>query len=385
MQNFVYTVPTTVYFGKGQIENLGKEACRYGKKALIVYGGGSIKRNGIFDAAVKSLQACGVSYEELGGVEPNPRLTTVEKGAAACREKGIDMVIPIGGGSAIDCAKVIAAAAKYDKDAWDLVLDPSKIRDALPILTVLTLAATGSEMDSIAVISNEETKQKLGTRNEWMRPKASVLDPEYTFSVNKYQTGAGTADMMSHVLENYFSKAEGFMQDRVAEALLKTIIEYGITALEHPDDYEARANLMWTGSWAINDFLQLGKPVAWSVHPMEHELSAYYDITHGAGLAILTPHWMRAVLNDDTVDKFYTYGINVWNLEESSDKYEVANLAIDCTAAFFEELEMPKTLRQAGIDDKLLDVMAEHAAEHLAGAYVPLDKEQVLEIYKKAL
>lgn len=385
MENFVYSIPTKIYFGKGQIKNLGQEVRKYADKVLLVYGGGSIKRNGIYDAVIDQLQEHGIAWEELSGVEPNPRLTTVEKGAAICKEKGIQAVLPIGGGSTLDCAKVVAAAARYEGNAWDLVLDPGKIKEVLPILSVLTLAATGSEMDTFAVITNEATQDKIGTGSPLMRPAVSFMDPEYTFSVSAYQTGAGTADMMSHIFEAYFSNTEGYMQDRIAEALLKTCIEYGVRAIKEPKDYEARANLMWVSSWAINDFISLGKPVAWTVHPMEHELSAYYDITHGAGLAILTPHWMRYVLNDDTVDKFCQYGVNVWSIGEKADKYAVANEAIDKTADYFKALGMPSTLTEVGIDDSLLPTMAKKAAARLKGAYMELSEDQVLEIFRKAL
>ena len=298
MENFIYSIPTTIYFGKGQIEHVSQAVRPYGKKALIVYGGGSVKKNGIFDRVTEILEHEGIAWEELGGVEPNPRIETVRKGAEFCKAGNIEVVLPIGGGSTIDCAKIIAAGALYDGDAWDLVLDGKKIQAALPIVAVLTLAATGSEMDTAAVISDMASNNKLGTKSEHIRPKAAIMDPSYTETVNAWHTAAGTADIMSHILESYFSNAEGYMQDRMAEGLLKTCIQFGIRAVEHPDDYEARANLMWAGSWAINDFLKLGKLVPWSVHPMEHELSAYYDITHGAGLAILTPHWMRHVLNN---------------------------------------------------------------------------------------
>lgn len=302
MNHFVYTVPTAIYFGKGQIEKLPEIVGAWGKRVLIVYGGGSIRKNGIFDRAVELLDAAGISWIELGGVDPNPRIETVRKGVEICRQEKIEVLLPIGGGSSIDCAKVVAAGACYDGDPWDLVLDSRKITKALPVISVLTLAATGSEMDTAAVISDLERGDKIGTKSEYMRPKASILDPSYTETVNAWHTASGTADIMSHIFEAYFSNTEGYMQDRMAEGLLKTCIEFGIRAVKNPEDYEARANLMWAGSWAINDFLKLGKEVAWSVHPMEHELSAYYDITHGAGLAVLTPHWMRHVLNDRTAE-----------------------------------------------------------------------------------
>lgn len=385
MENFVYSIPTKIYFGKGQICHIGEIVSNYGKKALLVYGGGSIKRNGIYDDVVKYLNESNVSWCELSGVEPNPRITTVRKGVELCRKEDIDVIVPIGGGSTIDCAKVIAGAVTYPNDAWDIVLDPTKIVSVLPIVSVLTLSATGSEMDTFAVISNMETNDKIGTSHEDMRPKASILDPSYTCSVSAYQTAAGTADIMSHILECYFSNVEGYLQDRMAEGLLKTCIEYGVKAVQHPDDYEARANLMWTSSWAINNFIKLGKEVAWTVHPMEHQLSAYYDITHGVGLAILTPHWMKYVLNENTVVKFKEYGVNVWGIDSEKDPFEIAEEAIQKTRDYFLAMGIPMTLKEVGIEDeKYFDVMAEKAAADLKGAYVELTKEDVKEIYQMA-
>lgn len=385
MENFVYSIPTKIYFGKGQICHIGEIVSDYGKKALLVYGGGSIKRNGIYDDVVKYLKESNVSWCELSGVEPNPRITTVRKGVELCRKENIDVIVPIGGGSTIDCAKVIAGAVTYPNDAWDIVLDPSKIVSVLPIVSVLTLSATGSEMDTFAVISNMETNDKIGTGHEDMRPKASILDPSYTYSVSAYQTAAGTADIMSHILECYFSNVEGYLQDRMAEGLLKTCIEYGVKAVQHPDDYEARANLMWTISWAINNFIKLGKDVAWTVHPMEHQLSAYYDITHGVGLAILTPHWMKYVLNENTVAKFKEYGVNVWGIDSEKDPFEIAEEAIQKTKDYFLAMGIPMTLKEVGIEDeKYFDVMAEKAAADLKGAYVELTKEDVKKIYQMA-
>ena len=385
MENFIYSVPTTVYFGRGQIEHVDRAVRPYGRKVLIVYGGGSVKKNGIFDRVTEILEGEGIAWEELGGVEPNPRIETVRKGVKLCKDRGIEAVLPIGGGSTIDCAKIIAAGALYAGDAWELVLDGKKIQEALPIVAVLTLAATGSEMDTAAVISDMASNNKLGTKSEHIRPKAAIMDPSYTETVNAWHTAAGTADIMSHILESYFSNAQGYMQDRMAEGLLKTCIQFGIRAVEHPDDYEARANLMWAGSWAINDFLKLGKLVPWSVHPMEHELSAYYDITHGAGLAILTPHWMRHVLNSRTVEKFRTYGVNVWDVPKDLPSREAAELAIRRTADYFKALGLPSRLSEVGIDEKYLDVMAEKSASRMKGTYAELTKDEILQIFKEAM
>jgi len=385
MENFIYSIPTKIYFGKGEIRHIGEIVKSYGSRALLVYGGGSIKRNGIYDDVTAILKENDIAYEELSGVEPNPRITTVRRGIEICREKNIDVVLPIGGGSTIDCAKVVAAGVYYDGDAWDIVKNAGLIGKVLPVISVLTLSATGSEMDTFAVISDMDANDKLGTGHELMRPVASVLDPSYTESVSAYQTAAGTADMMSHIFEAYFSNVSGFMQDRMAEGLLKTCIEYGVRAVHTPDDYEARANLMWAGSWAINDFISLGKEVAWTVHPMEHELSAYYDITHGVGLAILTPHWMRYVLSDKTVDKFKAYGVNVWNIPENLGDFEIAKQAIERTAEYFEAMGLPSTLTEVGINEEKFDIMAQKAARHLRGAYVELTAEEVKKIYQMAL
>lgn len=387
MYNFRFSVPTTIYFGKGQISHLS-ELADFGSKVLLVYGGGSIKRNGIYDTALKILGDAGVTVTELSGVEPNPRIETVRKGVELCKEQKLDMVLAIGGGSAIDCAKVVAAGAMYDGDAWDLVLDPSKIKKALPIFSVLTLAATGSEMDCFAVISDMTKNEKWGTGADVLKPTMSVLDPTYTFSVSRKQTAAGTADMMSHTFENYFTKESGCdVQARFAEGLLKTMIKYGPVALEDPENYDARANLMWAASHAINGLIANGSQPAWCVHPMEHELSAFYDITHGQGLAILTPAWMDFVLQKDpsTAANFAEYGRNVWGISETEDE-KAAREAIAKTRTFlFETMGLPENLRAVGIDsEEHFEVMAEKAAKGSVGCFVPLTKEDIVKIYKAA-
>lgn len=384
MNNFTYSIPTKIYFGKGQIEHL-TELKESGRRVLLVYGGGSIKRAGIYDTAMKLLGEAGLSVFELSGVEPNPRIQTVRRGAGICKQENIEMVLAIGGGSTIDCAKVVAAAAKYDGDAWDLVLNPELIKEALPIYTVLTLAATGSEMDQFAVISDMTKNEKWGTEGECLKPKMSILDPEYTYTVSAKQTAAGTADIMSHTLETYFTAVpDAAVQARFCEGLLKTLIQYGPVALKEPDNYEARANLMWAGSLAINGLCKGGAEVTWCVHPIEHELSAFYDITHGEGLAIMTPYWMDYALSDKTVSKFAEYGRNVWDLAGDDDML-IARQSIACTREFFKKLNLPSALSEVGIDETHLEIMAEKAEKGCEGAYVPLTKEAILSIYKAAL
>ncbi len=384
MNNFIYSIPTTICFGKGQVDKLPAAIKEYGDKVLLVYGGGSIKRSGLYDTIVSQFQQNGIDWVELSGVDPNPRIASVRKGVELCREHKVSVVLAVGGGSSIDCAKVIAGGVSYDGDAWDLVTGKAKYTSALPVFSVLTLSATGSEMDDTAVITNPETKEKLGTGNPLLLPKCSILDPTYTFTVSQRQTAAGTADIISHIFEVYFSPVKtAYLQDRMAEAMLKTCMHYGPIAIAEPDNYEARANLMWTSSLAINGLLSLGKGNAWTVHPIQHELGAYYDITHGEGLAILTPAWMREVLSEDTLDKFVEYGVNVFDIDKSLPKQQIAELAIQKTQDFFVNgLGIPATLRELGVEDTYFEEMAARVAPRLKTAFVPLTAEQIVSIYR---
>lgn len=384
MNNFTYSIPTKVHFGKGQIAHLD-ELKDSGNKVLLVYGGGSIKRAGIYDRALEILQEAGLTVLELSGVEPNPRIESVRKGVEICKKEKIDMILSIGGGSVIDCGKVIAAGARSEEDPWELVLHPEKIKAALPLYCVLTLAATGSEMDGAAVISDLEKQEKWVTASESMKPVMAVMDPEYTFSVSRKQTAAGTADIISHIFENYFTNVKAAdVQARFAEGLLKTCFHYGPVALKNPEDYDARANLMWASSMAINGLIQYGAEVAWCVHPMEHELSAFYDITHGEGLAILTPHWMEFALNENTADKFADYGRNVWGIQ-AEDNMEISREAIRRTKEFFKEMGLPATLTEVGINRTYFDIMAEKAEAGCQGSFVELKKEDIISIFENAL
>lgn len=386
MENFNFKAYTEMIFGKGQISKLPEVMNRYGKNVLLAYGGGSIKKNGIYDNVKELLKNYNII--ELDKIEPNPKIETVRRGVNLCKENNIDVILAVGGGSTIDCAKVVAAGAFYDKDPWDLVTNPEKIDKVLPIVTILTLAATGSEMNGNAVISKMDTNEKLGTSSVNMKPQVSILDPEYLYTLPSIQTAAGTADIMSHIFESYFKKTEGaFVQDKFSEGLLETCIKYCPIALKDPTNYEARANLMWASSMALNGLCGSGKPGAWTCHPIEHELSAFYDITHGVGLAIVTPRWMRYILSENTVDKFVDYAINVWKLENKDDKFALANEAIDLTEKFFKDCGIPMTLRKVNIDETHFDEMAKGAVEHgsLADAYVPLNEADVKKILEMCL
>lgn len=383
MNNFTFCVPTDIRFGRDQIECLPEELKKYGKRVLLVYGGGSIKRTGLYEKIQSLLKE--FEIYELSGIEPNPKLSSVRKGVALCKEHKIDVVLAVGGGSCIDASKHIACGAFYEGNPWDLVLDRSKVTGALPIAVVLTICATGSEMNSGAVISNEETNEKLEINTPLLYPALSICDPTYLYTLPAKQTAAGTVDIMSHVFEQYFQPNDGaYLTDRLAEAVLKTCVHYGPIALKEPENYEARSNLMWSSTVGLNHLLTVGKGGAWSVHPMEHELSAFYDITHGVGLAILTPAWMRYVLSDETVARFAMYARNVWDIEET-DPYRAAQLAIDKTEEFFISLGMPSTLREVGIDHSRFAEMAEEAVRTsgiASRSYVHLAKEDIVKIFE---
>jgi len=384
MDNFKFHAYTEILFGKGQIQQLPAVLSKYGKNVLLAYGSGSIKKNGIYDSIQSLLSEFNVI--DFADIEPNPHLKTVERGRDLCLAHNVDVILAVGGGSVIDCSKVVAAATFYDGNAWDLVENSSKITKALPIVTVLTMAGTGSEMNKGAVITNTETQVKRGTGSWATIPQTSIIDPTYLYTLPAKQTAAGSADIFSHVLESYFKRTpDAYVQDRMAEAILLTVIKYAPIAMVYPEDYSARANLAWASSLALNGILGSGKNGAWSVHPIEHELSAYYDLTHGIGLAILTPPWMRHILNEDTVDKFCEYGVNVWKLPSDMPRFDLANAAIDATETFFESLKIPMTLHEVGIDESKFEVMAKKAVElgGLAYAYVPMNEKDVIEILEE--
>ena len=388
MNNFVYHVPTKVYFGENQLCHLGEELKKYGKKVLLTYGGGSIKKSGLYDAVMAEMKGAGMEVFELSGIEPNPRVDSVRKGAQMCKEHGIDVLLAVGGGSTLDATKWMAAGACVDHDVWDFFSKWSPVEKALPVITVLTLSATGSEMDCGGVISNPETKDKLGRMVAPLLPKVSFLDPTLTYSVGKYQTACGAADMFSHILEAYFTTEKDlYMLDTFMEGMMRTIVKYTPVALEKPDDYEARANLMWTSSWAINGFVAGGKRHAWSCHPMEHELSAIYDITHGLGLAIVTPRWMRYCLDESTVDKFVQFGVNVFGIYATLPPFEIAEKGIQALENFFfQTIGLDDTFTKIGIGREHFAVMAKKACNNKGGVIkglktlTPADVEKIFEM-----
>lgn len=387
MENFNYCTPTKLIFGEGVIKELPKVIGALGKKVLLTYGGGSIKKIGLYDE-VKHLLADFEVYE-LSGIEPNPKYSTsVVEGVRMCKEHQIDVVLAVGGGSVLDCSKAICAGALYDGEAWDLISYKVKAKKALPLVDVLTLAATGSEYDCGGVISRTETNDKIGYMDELLFPVASILDPRYTFTVSKKQTAAGTADAINHVMEQYFCEKHSILTDGMCEATIKSLIHNGRIALEEPENYEARSELMADCSLACNGILSIGNsPSGWPCHGMEHALSGYYDITHGEGLAILTPRWMKHILNDKTIERFVSFGVNIFGVDSTLPKEEIAEQTIQKTYELFESLGIPMHLKEVGIDESRLSEMAHHIAvnEGLENAWAPLTEQDILEILEQSL
>jgi hypothetical protein len=387
MQNFDYMTPTRLIFGKGAVDKLPEAIRPYGKRILLTYGGGSIKKNGLYDKVKALLADCEVF--ELSGIQPNPKYDpSVLEGVRICKEEKIDIVLAVGGGSVLDCSKAIAAGAKYDGDVWELITGAKPTLDALPVADILTLAATGSEYDPFAVISRTETNDKVGYCSPKVYPVFSILDPELTFSVSKKQTAAGCADAMNHVMEQYFAGDTTLLNDGFCESMLRSLMANARDCLANPEDYRARAEMMLACTYGCNGILALGNSQSgWPCHAMEHALSAYYDITHGEGLAIITPHWMRHILSEKTLPRFVKYGVNVFGIDAALPSREIAEKAIQATYDFFASIGIPMTLREVGIDESRIDEMARHVAENegLENAWVPLTAADVAAIFRASL
>lgn len=387
MKNFTYYNPTKLIFGKGQLEQLKTELPQYGKKVLLVYGGGSIKRNGLYDEVVSLLNDMDVTLFELSGVEPNPRISTARKGVDICKSEGIEFILAVGGGSVIDCAKLIAAGAKYDGDAWDLVTKKARAKEALPFGTVLTLAATGSEMNSGSVITNWETKEKYGWGSPATFPRFSILDPVNTFTVPRDQTVYGIVDMMSHVFEHYFHLEENtLMQDRMCESLLLTVMETAPKLINDLENYEHRATILYNGTMALNGMLSMGYQGDWATHNIEHAVSAVYDIPHGGGLAILFPNWMKHNLQVKP-ERFKQLAIRVFGVDPTGKTAEEVGLeGIEKLRQFWNSIGAPSRLADYDIDDSQLEVMADKAMINGEfGRFKKLKHEDVLAIYRASL
>ncbi|AST57173.1 butanol dehydrogenase [Thermoanaerobacterium thermosaccharolyticum] len=388
MENFNFICPTKIIFGKGTENRVGEETKKYSKKVLFVYGSVSIKKTGLYDKVVKSLSENNVEYIELSGVKPNPRLSLVYEGINKCRENDIDFILAVGGGSVIDTAKAIAVGALYDGDVWDFFLGKAEIKRALPVGVILTLAATGSEASDSAVITNEDGWYKKGIHSDLIRPQFAIMNPELLYTLPAYQTAAGAADIMAHIMERYFTNVKNVdLTDRLCEATLKTVINNVPKLIEDPTDYDARAEVMWAGTIAHNGLLDTGRIGDWASHRIEHELSAIYDIAHGAGLAIIFPAWMKYVYKHD-LDRFVQFAVKVWDVDLTyTDREAIALEGIKRLENFFRSIGLPVTLKDANIPyDKFAEMANKCTSNGTAtvGQFVKLGKEDIINIYNIA-
>jgi len=388
MRNFNYKNETEIIFGKNTEEKIGKEIKKYTNKILLHYGGGSIKASGLYDKVISSLKNENIEIVELPGVKPNPRLSLVKKGIEICRKNNIDFILAVGGGSVIDSAKAIAAGVNYDGDVWDLFIDTSINHPCLNVATILTIPAAGSETSSGCVITNEDGWYKRSTGHPTLRPVFSIMNPELTFTLPKYQTSCGISDMIAHILERYFTNEKHVdLTDRLCEGTLKAIIENALRLNTNPNDYNARAEIMLSGMVAHNNSLSMGRIGDWATHDIEHELSGIYDIAHGAGLSILFPAWMKYVYKHDLnrfaqfANRVFNIDININNLEETSLK------GIEALENFFTDIDLPTRLSHVDIDDNRIEEMSKKLVTYCdhVGNFVEIREREALEIFKLAL
>ena len=393
MNNFIYSIPTTAYFGKGQIKVLGETIKAHGgSRVLLAYGGGSIKKNGIYDAVIEQFEKAGLAHVELSGIQPNPRIESTEEGIALYRENGCDFILAVGGGSTLDACKAIAAGVKYDGPVSDLFAGESGLSDisaAAPLATILTMAGTGSEMDMGAVITVGEDHKKKVIMHPLLNPCFSILDPEYTYTVPEYHSMAGVADILCHLMEQYFTPdVAAKVQDRMNEGVMKVVLEDAPKILANPQDYDARANIMWASSMALAGFqFLLGKPnPTFPLHGMGHELSSLYDMTHGVTLALLTPAWMHHTMRaaPEHLPLFARFARNVFDVREEDDT-KAAEEGVRQLQAFYSAIKMPANLREAGVKEEDLEVIAGKAVENgNLGILSLLGKDEVLQIMRAA-
>ena len=385
--NFEYHTPTKLIFGEGSLDKLPEVLSRFGKRILLVYGGGSIHRIGLY-AKLMSILLPEFEVFELRGIQQNPKYEeNVKKGVELCKRNKIDIVLAVGGGSVIDCAKSICAGALYGGEVWDLICGKEKALKALPLVTVLTLAATGTEFNNGSVISRPETHDKICYKDEHIYPVASFLDPVVTYSVSLKQTAAGIVDGFSHVLEQYFCEEFSDLTNGMCETIMRCLIKNAEAVIRNPDDYCIRGEIMLSCTLACNGILSLGNSQSgWPCHAIEHALSGFYDIVHGEGLAIIIPAWMKYILGKKSLSRFVNYGKNVWGLEGNTET-EIAEKAIKHTVSFFTSLGLPQKLNDIGIGTEQISAMARHIAltEGLEGAWIPLNEDDILNILQSCV
>lgn len=393
MNNFIFSIPTTAYFGKGQINILGETIKAHGgSKVLLAYGGGSIKVSGIYNTILDQFSKAGLAFAELSGIQPNPRMESVEAGIKLYRGNGCDFILAVGGGSTLDACKAIAAGVKHDGPATDLFVNEtgvSPITAAAPLATILTMAGTGSELDMGAVITVGADHKKKVVMHPLLNPRFSILDPEYTYTVPEHHSMAGVADILCHLMEQYFTPdANAKVQDRMNEGVMKVVLEDALKILANPKDYDARANIMWASSMALAGFqFVLGKPgFPFPLHGLGHELSSKYDMTHGVTLALLTPAWMRHTMSaaPQHLPVFARFARNVLDIREEDDA-KAAEQGVEALQGFYSAIKMPEDLREAGVKEEDLAVMAEKAVENgNLGILTSIGKDAALQIMRAA-
>jgi alcohol dehydrogenase YqhD (iron-dependent ADH family) len=389
MVNFTFKNETKIIFGKGTENGVGQEVKKYCDKVLIHYGKSSIKKSGLFDRVLHSLDEAGVTYLELGGVEPNPRIDLVYKGIELCRENKIRLILGVGGGSVIDSAKAIAAGVPYSGDVWDFYCGKAQPVSALHVGTILTIPAAGSESSPSSVITNMEGQLKRGLTNDLLHPVFSILNPELTFTLPAYQTACGAADIMAHIMERYFTNTQSVeLTDRLCEATMKTVIENVSRCLNNPGDYNACAEIMWAGTVAHNDLLGTGRVGDWASHQIEHEISGIYNVAHGAGLAVVFPAWMKFVYKSN-IPRFVQFASRVWNVEiDFYNQQKTAYEGILKLEAFFISIGLPVRLSMINIGDDRINEMADKATDNgkwTAGNFVKLSRDDIATILRSAL
>lgn len=389
MNNFTYKSPTEFVFGRNTEAQVGQLLAKYGaRKVLIHYGGGSVVRSGLLEKVETALKAEGLGFVLLGGVQPNPRDTLVYRGIDLCKAEAVDFILAVGGGSVIDSAKAIAMGAKYAGDFWDFYEEKAAIREALPVGVILTIPAAGSEGSHRSVITKENGMLKRGAGNDLVRPLFSIINPELTFTLPPYQTFAGIVDMMAHILERYLTVTHDvFLTDRLCEGALVSIIDAARKIKKDPCDYQARATICWSGTIAHNGSLGVGRQEDWATHLLEHELSGLYDVTHGAGLAVLYPSYMRYVVDAD-VERFRRLAVAVWGLaDDPKDPKKTALAGIDAMESFFREIGMPVSFAEIGARESDIGILVEKLFEGKGktfGGFRPLTREDAANVYRMA-
>ena len=388
MVNFDYQTPTRLIFGRGVVqEKLHDVMEKFGKRVLITWGGGSIKRSGLYDQVREILKD--KEIHELPGIEPNPKYDpSVLEGVRICKEKNIDVILSVGGGSVLDCTKAIAGAACSDADPWDVITMKVPTLKAIPIVDIITLAATGSEYDRGGVISRTDTNDKLAYFSDLVFPAVSFIDPTYTFTLPVRQTLAGVSDCINHIMEQYFCGEHIMMNDAFMEGAIKSLMKNVRIVLKDPENYDARAEIFYATTLGCNGIYSLGNSESgWPMHAIEHALSGHYDINHGEGLAIVTPRWMKHILSEKTLERFVAFGTGVFGIDPALPEMEIAEKAIQSIHDFYREIGLPMTLREVGIDGSRIDEMAHHIAvnEGLENAWAPLYEEDIAAILRDCL